>query len=34
MNRRTVRRDTNRPVRIDITPRDSVPEPGTAVSGA
>ncbi len=34
MNRRTVRRDTNRPMRIDITPRDSVPEPGTAVSGA
>ncbi|MCO4696918.1 hypothetical protein LRR80_02979 [Streptomyces sp. RO-S4] len=34
MNRRAVRRDTNRPVRIDITPRDSVPEPDALHFGA
>lgn len=34
MNRRAVRRDTDRPVRIDITPRDSVPEPDAPASGA
>lgn len=28
------RRDMNRPVRIDNTARDSVPEPGPALPGA